>query len=294
MASSRPGRHPVITAAFWMMGALVSFIAMAIGGRELAAARMSTFEILLFRSLIGLVMVSMLLAKSGWGQISVRRFGLNLVRNVAHFGGQFGWFYGISMIPLAEVFAIEFTTPMWTAIMAALLLGERMTRARLLAIGLGIAGVLIILRPGLEVIHPAALAVLGAAACYALTFVLTRKLARTESALAILFYMTVIQLPLALVPAMAHWVTPAPGLWLWLLVVGATGLSAHYCHTRALRLADATAMAPMEFLRLPLIAVAGLLLYGEALDWLVFAGAAVMVGGNLANILAERARGRQA
>jgi len=277
-----------------MMGSLTSFAAMAIAGRELAAARMSTFEILFFRSLVGLVMVSALLARSGWGQLSVKRFGLHLVRNVSHFGGQFGWFYGISMIPLAEVFAIEFTTPMWAAIMAALLLGERMTRPRILAIVLGIAGVLIILRPGVEVIHPAALAVLGAAACYALTFVLTRKLAPTESALGILFYMTVIQLPLALIPAMANWVTPPPALWPWLLVVGATGLTAHYCHTRALRLADATAMAPMEFLRLPLIAVVGLLFYGEELDWPVFAGAAVMVAGNFANILSERARNRRA
>jgi drug/metabolite transporter (DMT)-like permease len=288
--NSPAGRHPVITASFWMMGALVSFLAMAIGGRELAAARIGTFEILLFRSLVGLVIVSMLLMRSGWGQISVRRFGLHLVRNVSHFGGQFGWFYGIAMIPLAEVFAIEFTAPMWIAIIAALLLGERMTRSRLLAIGLGIAGMLIILRPGLAVIHPAALAVLAAAVGFAMTFVLTRKLAHTESALGILFYMTVIQLPLALIPAMAHWVTPPPAVWLWLLVVGATGLSAHYCHTRALRLADATAMAPMDYLRVPLIAVAGLLFYDEALDWFVFAGAAVMVAGNFVNILSERAR----
>lgn len=291
--NSPAGRHPVITATFWMMGALASFVAMAIGGRELAAARMSTFEILLFRSLVGLVVVSMLLARSGWGQISVRRFGLHLVRNVSHFGGQFGWFYGIAMIPLAEVFAIEFTAPTWTAIIAALLLGERMTRSRLLAIGLGIAGMLIILRPGLAVIHPAALAVLGAAACFAMTFVLTRPLAHTESALGILFYMTVIQLPIALIPAMAHWVTPPPALWPWLLVVGGTGLSAHYCHTRALRLADATAMAPMDYLRLPLIAVAGLMFYGEAPDWFVFAGAAVMIAGNFVNVLSERGRGRQ-
>lgn len=291
--NSPAGRHPVITATFWMMGALASFVAMAIGGRELAAARISTFEILLFRSLVGLVVVSMLLARSGWGQISVRRFGLHLVRNVSHFGGQFGWFYGIAMIPLAEVFAIEFTAPTWTAIIAALLLGERMTRSRLLAIGLGIAGMLIILRPGLAVIHPAALAVLGAAACFAMTFVLTRPLAHTESALGILFYMTVIQLPIALIPAMAHWVTPPPALWPWLLVVGGTGLSAHYCHTRALRLADATAMAPMDYLRLPLIAVAGLMFYGEAPDWFVFAGAAVMIAGNFVNVLSERGRGRQ-
>ena len=283
-------RHPVIKATLWMMGTLASFAAMAIGGRELAAARMSTFEILFFRSLVGLAIVSALLARSGWAQISVRRFALQLVRNVSHFGGQFGWFYGIAMIPLAEVFAIEFTSPMWAAIIAPLLLGERMTRPRLLAIGFGIAGVLIILRPGLAIIHPAALVVLGAAACFALTYVLTRKLVPTEPALAILFYMCVIQLPLGLVPAMVHWVTPPPTLWPWLLVVGVTALSAHYCMTRALQLADATVVLPMDFLRLPLIAAAGFIFYGEKLDWLVLAGAAVMVAGNFANILAERAR----
>ena len=278
-----------------MMGALSSFMAMAIGGREMVAAKLGIFEILLFRSLVGLVIVSVLLTRSGWGQISGKRFGVHLVRNVGHFGGQFGWFYGIAMIPLAEVFAIEFTTPMWAAVMASLLLGERMTRPRLLAIGFGLAGVLIILRPGLAAVHPAALAVLAAAACYAMSYVLTRKLASTESALAILFYMTVIQLPLALIPALAHWVTPPPALWLWLLVVvGVTGLSAHYCMTRALQLADATVVVPMDFLRLPLIAAVGFLFYGEKLDWLVLAGAAVMVLGNFVNILAERARSPKA
>ena len=283
-------RHPVITATLWMMGALLSFLAMALGGREMSGVGMSTFQILLIRSGVGLLIVGVLVTRTGWGQISLRRIGLHLVRNIGHFGGQYGWFYGIAMIPLAEVFAIEFTTPMWTAIMAALFLGERLTPSRLFAVGLGIAGVLIILRPGLAVIHPAALAVLGAAACYAMSYVTTRKLATTESALAILFWMTLIQLPLALAPALSRWVEPPLAVWPWLLVVGVTGLSAHYCMTRALRLVDATVVVPMDFLRLPLVAVVGFLFYGEKLDWLVLAGAAVMLTGNLANILAERRR----
>jgi len=273
-----------------MTGALASFMAMALGGREMSGAGMSTFQILLIRSLVGLIIVSALLWHSGWAQISVKRIGLHIARNVGHFGGQYGWFYGIALIPLAEVFAIEFTTPMWTAIIAPLVLGERMTRSRVLAIAFGLAGVLIILRPGMAAVQPAALAVLGAAACYAMSYVLTRKLASTESALAILFWMTLIQLPLALIPAVTHWVSPPPPLWPWLLVVGVTGLSAHYCMTRALRLADATVVVPMDFLRLPLAAIAGSLFYGEKLDWLVLAGAGVMLIGNLANILAERAR----
>src|SRR3989304_10126715 len=104
---SPAGRHPVVKATLWMMGALASFMAMAIGGREMAARRMTSFEILLFRSLVGLVIVSVLLARSGWGQISVKRFGLHFARNAAAFGGQCGWFYGIALFPLAEGLVLD-------------------------------------------------------------------------------------------------------------------------------------------------------------------------------------------
>lgn len=286
-----PIRHSVVNASLWMLGALASFMAMAIGGRELSA-EIGTFEILFFRSLVGLAIIGALLSRFGWRQISLRRFPLHFARNLGHFGGQFGWFYGIALIPLAEVFAIEFTTPIWTAVLAVVLLGERMTRSRVAAIALGIAGMLIILRPGFAAVGTGSLAVLAAAVCYGLSYVLTRKLAQTETTLAILFHMTAIQLPLAVLPMLAHWVTPSPALWPWVAVVGATGMSAHYCLTRALKLADATVVVAMDSLRLPLVAVAGLVFYGEKLDWLVFAGAAVMLVGNFANILAERARPR--
>ncbi len=275
-----------------MVGALLSFSAMAIGGRELTA-QVGIFEILVFRSAVGLLIISALLSRSGWSKISGRRFGWHLTRSIAHYAGQYGWFYGIALIPLAEVFALEFTSPVWVAILAAPLLHERMTPSRWLAVGLGIVGMLIILRPGLAVIQPAALAVLGAAACFALTFILTRKLALVESPLAILFYMNAIQLPLALAPAMAHWVTPSPVLWLWALVIGIAGLTSNYCLARAMALADATVVGPMDFLRLPLIAVVGLVFYGEQLDWLVLGGAAVMFCGILTSIRAERARMRR-
>jgi drug/metabolite transporter (DMT)-like permease len=270
-----------------MAGALLSFMAMAVAGRELST-ELGTFQILFFRSLIGLVVLSVLLSRVGWGQLRTRQRGLHLVRNLAHFGGQFGWFYGLAFIPLAEVFAIEFTVPIWTAIMAALLLGERITAPRVAAIALGMLGLLIILRPGFQNVQPAALAVLAGAFGYALAHTLTRRLAQHDTPLCILFYMTAIQLPLGLVPALGAWVTPTAALWPWLLVVGLSALSAHYCLTHALRLADATVVVPMDFLRLPLIAVVGALLYGEALDPLVLLGAAVMMLGIWVNLSAER------
>jgi drug/metabolite transporter (DMT)-like permease len=279
--------HPVIRATLWMAGALLSFIAMAISGRELSA-ELSTFEILFFRSLIGLAVVALLLSTNGWGQIATQRPGLHVLRNVAHFGGQFGWFYGIALLPLAQVFAIEFTVPIWTALLATLLLGERFTKTRLVAIVLGFAGVLVIVRPGFATVHPAAIAVLLSAVGYGLSHTLTKKLSGTDTPLAILFYMTLIQLPLGLVPALTNWVTPSALMWPWLFVVGLTALSAHYCMVRAFALADATVVVTLDFLRLPLIALIGFVFYDEPIAWLVFAGAALIFGGNLVNIRAER------
>jgi drug/metabolite transporter (DMT)-like permease len=281
-------QHPIVVAAAWMLGTLTSFMAMAIGGRELSAT-LGTFEILFFRSLFGLALIGYLVARRGWQPVHTQRFGLHTIRNVAHFAGQFGWFYGIAYIPLASVFAIEFTLPIWTAILAAFLLRERMSATRLIAIACGTLGMVTILRPGSATMDPAALAVLSSAVSYALAHTLTRRLARTEHPITILFYMTLIQLPLGLVPSLAEWVTPAGAAWLWLLGVAVAALTGHYCLTRALMLADATVVVPMDFMRLPLIAVVGLAFYDEPLDWHVLAGALIILAGNLLNINAERA-----
>jgi drug/metabolite transporter (DMT)-like permease len=266
-----------------MSGALVSFMAMAIAGRQLSV-ELTTFQILFFRSFVGLVVVLALLQRSGWARVKTRVFGTHLLRNVAHFGGQYGWFYGIAFIPLTEVFAIEFTIPIWTAILATMFLGEQMNRLRVLAIALGFVGVLVILRPGMAVVSAPALAVLGGALCYAISHVFTKRLSGTETPLTILFYMTVTQLPLGLVPALPHWVWPSATLWPWVGIVAVTALSAHYCLTRAFQLADATVVIPMDFLRLPLIAVVGYLFYGETVKIWVFIGALIVFTATWLNL----------
>jgi drug/metabolite transporter (DMT)-like permease len=274
---------PVIRAALWMSGALISFMAMAIAGRQLSA-ELTTFQILFFRSFVGLVVVLVLLQRSGWTRVKTRVFGTHLLRNVAHFGGQYGWFYGIAFIPLTEVFAIEFTVPIWTAILATGFLGERMNSLRVLAVALGFFGILVILRPGMAAVSIPALAVLGGALCYAISHVFTKRLSGTEKPLTILFYMTVIQLPLGLVPAVPHWVWPSAALWPWVSVVAVTALSAHYCLTRAFQLADATVVIPMDFLRLPLIAMIGFLFYGETVKIWVFVGALIVCAATWLNL----------
>ena len=269
-----------------MGGALVSFMAMAISGRELSQ-ELGTFQILFFRGLVSLAVVSILLTRSGWGQVKTSHQAGHLLRNITHFAGQFGWFYAIALIPLADVFAIEFTMPVWTAIFATCLLQERLTPPRIFAVVMGFIGMLLILRPGTGIITPGAVAMVLGAICFALANIATKGLTRTESPLTILFYMVVIQLPLSLIPSLLHWQTPSPATWPWLLLVGTTALSAHYCMARAFQHADATVVVPMDFLRLPLIAVVGALFYDEPLNGYILAGAVVMCIGNAVSMRAE-------
>lgn len=280
-------RHPALVASFWMTGALFSFMAMAISGRELAQD-FTTYQILFFRSLIGVLLIGTLIARSGWSQLRTRRSGGHLIRNLAHFGGQYGWFYGLAFIPLAEVIAIEFTTPIWTALLAWLLLGERLTLPRIAALALGSAGLLLILRPGSGSLHPAALAVMAGAIGYAISYIQTKSLSATETPLCILFYMTMMQLPLGLAPSLLDWKTPQLHSLPWILLVAVTAMSAHYCMARAFRLADATVVVPMDFMRLPLIAAVGYLFYEEVIDLPVALGAGLMLAGNLINVRAEQ------
>lgn len=282
-------RH-IVCSAGWMAGTLLSFAVMAVSARELSAD-FGTFQILAIRSLIGLAILSALLTRAGWQQLSLENLTTHLVRNTAHFCGQFGWFYAIAFLPLAAVFAIEFTVPIWTAVFAAVLLAERLTLVRALAILLGIAGVMVILRPGWAVVHPAALVMLGGALAYGLSHTLTKKLAGRDTPLCILFYMTLIQLPLGLVPASFQWIGPTALHWPWLIAVGVTALTAHYCMVRALSLADAMLVIPMDFLRLPLIALVGYALYGEHIDGFLAVGAALILMGNVINVVWERKKG---
>ncbi|WP_290579013.1 DMT family transporter [Ketobacter sp.] len=279
--------NPGTRAALWMLGTLCSFTAMAIAGRELSAD-FGTFQILAVRSAIGLTLMVLLLSALGWHRITHADVTTHLLRNLAHYAGQFGWFFAIAYLPLAAVFAIEFTVPLWTLVFAALILKERITLVRVTALAVGLAGVMLILRPGGDLLQVAALAMLGGALAYGLSHTLTKKLAARHSALSILFYMMLIQLPLGLLPAWQDWAPLQTRHWPWFLLVGVTGLTAHYCMVRALALADASVVVPMDLLRLPLIALVGYLLYQERVDlWLVI-GSGLIVAGNMLNVFWNR------
>jgi drug/metabolite transporter (DMT)-like permease len=280
-------KHNTLRGSLWMAGAVLSFAAMAIAVRELQR-HMGSFEIVLMRSLVMLAIVLLLLPRAGVSSVFTKRISVHLWRNTIHFCGQVLWVYSIGALTLATVFAIEFTMPVWTALLAWAFLKERLTGPRLVQLGLGLAGVLVILRPGGGSFHPAALAMILGSLCYASSFIFTKRLASTDSALAVLFWMALVQTPISLLAAAPQWVTPVPADLPWILVIGAGSFSAHYCMTHAMKLVDAMVAVPIDFARLPLIAVLGALLYGEAFDPLVIAGAAVIFAGTYYSLGRER------
>lgn len=277
-----------VAVALWMAGAIASFTLMGVAGRELSV-EMDTFGILLVRSIVGLLVVVVLLQLNGWHHAKTSRPLTHLFRNLVHYGGQYGWFFGIALLPMAQVFALEFTVPLWGLLLAVLALGERLTIPRVMALLLGMIGVLVILRPGIVPMSGAVLAVLGSAVCYAIAHISTKALITTDSPLNIIFYMTLIQLPIGIATAWSTIQMPSAPLWPWVIIVGLTALSAHYCLACALARGDASMVLPLDFLRLPVIAVVAAALYAESIDVFLFAGAALMIVGNMISLRAEKA-----
>jgi drug/metabolite transporter (DMT)-like permease len=272
-----------------MGGALLSLSAMAVAARELLR-HMGSFEILFLRSVVSLAILLPILPRFGLAVLRTHRLGLHVLRNVLHFGGQSAWVYALGVLPLATVFAIEFTMPVWTALLAVPILGERLNRGRVVMLVLGFAGILLILKPGFAAVSPAALIMLCGSLAYALTNICTKRLSATDPAFSVVFYMALVQLPLAFVAAVHGWVAPPISDLPAILVVGAAGLAANFCITRALRVADAALVAPIDFLRLPLIAVVGALFYGERIELSVMIGAAIIFAGTWYSIQRETRR----
>lgn len=268
----------------WMLGTLLSFSLMAVSVRELSA-EIHTFQMLLFRSVMGLIVIAFIIIKTRqFSLVKSQRLKLHALRNSFHFLGQFGWFIGIGLLPLADVFALEFTAPLWTILIAALFLNEGITKAKIISLMLATAGVILIVKPSSELFNPASLIVLLAAFSYAVAYVSTKALTSTEHVLTILFLMNLMQLPLALPFSLYYWVTPDLLQFTWLTVIGITALSAHYCLTHAMKVADASTVVMLDFLRLPLIILIGIMFYQEPLSIMLLVGAGLMLLANLLNI----------
>jgi len=271
-------------AALWMSGWLTLTLVMAIAGRE-GLRELSVFQLMEVRSILGFFLLYPIIhLNGGLAIVKTTRLPQHAARNLVHYGAQLCWFFALTLIPIGQVVAIEFTMPIWTAILATAFLGERMTIWKTAAIVLGLIGVLVIVRPVTGEINPGQLIALTAAVGFGISIALVKSLTRTENTLSIIFWMLVVQSVAGLVPTLFVWVWPSVHAWAWIAVIAICGTFSHFCMARAMLYADATIVIPMDFLRVPLTATAGWLLYSEQLDIWTVLGAALILTGNLLNL----------
>ena len=282
-----------IQAAIWMTGTIVSFSAMAVSGREISF-ELDTFEIMMYRSIIGLIIV-ILLAKlfKTHREITTQNLSLHFYRNLSHFTGQNLWFYALTLIPFAQLFAFEFSVPLWVMLAAPFLLGERLTNIRIISILVGFIGILIVTRPWLAGLAPGIIPAALCAIGFACSVIFTKQLTQKVSITCILFWLTSMQLLMAVICGGydGDISLPSSSNFIWIIIIGIGGLLAHFCITKALQLAPATVVTPIDFCRLPVIAAIGYVFYNEALDIFIIGGAIIIFIANYINIWSETKKG---
>lgn len=281
--------HQLSRVVLWMTGTLLSFSVMAVAIRGLAG-NLSVFEILVVRNALALVILFALVAVRPGLRKGFRpeQMGMHFARSFSHFGGQYLWTLSLTLLPLAVVFTLEFIIPVFVIILAVIFLGERMTAGRIIVVVLGLTGALVILRPGLEAFQPAALIVVLSTLFYAIANVLTKKMTGNTSVFAIVFWMNMMQLPMGLVGSDLSFPLRLES-WQWpsVIGVGVAGLTSHYCMANAFRWGDASVVTPIDFMRIPLIALVGWWFFGETVDVWVFVGGLIILAGILWNLRAE-------
>lgn len=284
-SASGVAAHSLPRAAGWMAGWLTLMLVIAVAGREVTR-ELSVFQVMLLRSTLGLAMLWPLVhAAGGLAAMRTTRLAQHTLRNGVHYAAQYGWFAALMLIPLAQVVSIEFTMPIWAAVLAVAFLGEHMGPRKWLAVVLGLVGVAVIVRPRAGELDAGQLIALAAALGFAVSVVLVKSLTRTEAAVAISFWMLVVQSVIGLVPALAVWQWPSATAWAWVVVVAFCGTYSHYCFARAMAHADATVVVPMDFLRVPLTAAVGWWVYAERLDLFTALGVGLILAGNLLNLV---------
>lgn len=254
------------------------------------SAEYTSFQILFIRTLVGLVLLAPMLRRGGFSTLKTQRLKLHLGRAVFAYFGMLGLFIGLGAIPIAEVVSLSFTQPIFIFLLAAVLLGEKFNRVRLVAILGGFAGVLILLRPGFTEIGFGAAVVLGGAISYACSNVCIKKLMTTENVTSTTIWVNILMCPLAGIPAAFYWVTPTLPDLVLLAGVGLTGTAGIWFITRAYAAADMSAVVPFDFLRLPIVATAGWLWFGETTDVWTISGAVVIFASTYALARSEARR----
>ena len=260
-----------------MLAATVSIVGMNVSVREVAAD-IHVFEIAFFRNLFGVLIFLPLLFRTEANPFRTRKFGLLTLRAILNTVAMLAFFYALTLIPLTDVTALSFTTPLFASMLAIVILREPMSGRRWIGLGVGLLGALVILRPGFQVIGLGSLMVLLSSGVWACALMCIKVLARTESALTIALYAALMQVPVAFVASLFVWVWPSWWQLGLLAIIGGLGGFAQLCLSQAFRDADTTLVLPVDFTKLIWAGLAGFLLFGEIPDIWTVLGAAVVFG----------------
>ena len=265
-------------AALLMLASTLFFGLMAITIRY-ASRSLPTFEIAFWRNTFGLLALLPLLLRSGTS-LRTQQLPKYLLRSAIGIGSMLCSFWAIGHLPLSQAISLSYSTPLFVTIAAVIWLGEVVRKRRWTAVLLGFVGVLVIVRPGTSGFTHGSLVAVAAAVLSAVVAIQIKQLSRVDPADTIVFYTYAFWVPLSLVPALFVWVWPAPATWLWLVLTGLFGTGGQLLWTRALRLGDVSALTPISFMQLPVVSVAGYLLFDESIDRYTVAGALIIFVAN--------------
>lgn len=273
---------PALIGILFMLAATVGFATMHGAVRYLSYAAetpLHPFEVAFFRNFFGLMSLAPWFLHRGLAPLRTSRLGLHLTRALINVVAMLMFFMGLSLTPIAEVQALSFTAPLFASLGAVLFLGERMRLWRWAALIVGIAGTLMIIRPGFATVEVGAILVVASAATWSLALLVIKALARTDSSVTITSYMALLMTPLSLLPALFVWAWPSGGQWAVLVVVGVVGTLAQMAMAQAFRMTDATVVLPLDFAKLIWGAGIGFMIFGEVPDvWTWIGGATIFAG----------------
>ena len=275
--------------AAWMTMSALLFAGQAAIVRYLSK-EMHFLEISLFRALFGVIAMLPWLLRTGIGVMRTRNTGLYATRGLLSTIAMYGWFGSLALIPIADATAVSFTFPLFVALFGVIFLRESAHPMRWMALFMGFAGTLIIVRPGFQEVNIGMVMVIGAGICIASSAMMLKVAIRTDHPDTAVLYQSVYMLPFAVIGAAFVWEWPSAEQWLWGLLLGAASATAQRFYTRAFAVGETGAVAPFDFTRLPFAVAIGFLVFAELPDVWTVAGAAVIFGSS---IVAQRGEARR-
>jgi drug/metabolite transporter (DMT)-like permease len=271
---------PNVQGAIWMTLCGLGFSVMA-SMVKLASRDLSGFEIAFFRALFGFVVLLPFILRRGLGALHTRHLGMHMWRGLLGIFSMICAYIGISKLALANYTALSFTKPLFAVVLAVLVLGEEVRWRRWAATIVGFLGVVVMIRPGSDAFSPWAILALGDAFAIALLITIVKRLPESETPLIMLFYFGLAAVALSFPLALWFWRWPAPGDWLLLMGIGASGALSQYWWILAFRAGEASAVAPFDYLRLLFAGAIGIVFFLEYPDLWTYLGAAIIVGSTI-------------